>query len=223
MILHLLILIAAEAQLTISGYPQRALREMNAWANEEPLEPDDTELALDDLEIAEPSEIESKSVFAAEAMAIAATASEHPIVDAYVPPTEVETPEVGVSELAEIQGLIADPVLVKQGRAGEAVATVEGAVDRITHEIAANLERNELLVLWLMDASISLVDDREIIATRLERVFRELRELGTVRPEALHNAVVSFGAENQFLVPPTADGDEIVRAMREVPIEAIRN
>jgi hypothetical protein len=109
--------------------------------------------------------------------------------------------------------------LVKQGRAGEAVATVEGAVDRITHEIAANLEQNELLVTWLLDASISLVDDREVIATRLERVFRELRELGTVRPEALHNAVVSFGADNQFLVPPTPNGEEIVRAMREVPID----
>lgn len=119
----------------------------------------------------------------------------------------------------EVRGLDIDELIQRQGSAGEEVMTVEGAVDRITHEIALNLEQGNLLVVWLMDMSISLVDDREAVADRLARVFDELGQLGSLQGDHLLSAVVGFGLETKFLLAPSNKAEETIEAIREVPID----
>lgn len=209
--LHLVVLVVC-ARITISGSAQ-LLHEIQAWINEEPIV--ERELPDNELHIAEPSATEHENVLAAEAASVAKLTVEEPQVETLTP-IETTAPELAVAELEPVGALQMSEIVEVKGSAGEEVATVEGAVDRITHEIVANLEAGEVLVVWLMDASISLVDDRDAVAGRLERVFRELKQIG-IGGEELLNAVVSFGNETQFLVPPTADGARVVDAIREVP------
>ncbi|MBX7075320.1 MAG: VWA domain-containing protein [Pirellulales bacterium] len=219
--LHLTAL-ALFAQLTISGYPQPLVREFEAAVNEEPPAPIDQPPT--DLAIAEPSDERRESLFAAEAYSVAATAGADPLVETMLTPTvvaasDVRVPEVKMDDLAIVEGLEVDDLIVRRGSAGEEVASVEGAVDRITHEIVSNLEHGKLLVVWLMDASISLVDEHEAVAGRLERIYSELGELGSLQGDLLVNAVVSFGMETKILVPPTNEADKIVGAIRKIPVD----
>ncbi len=96
---------------------------------------------------------------------------------------------------------------------------VDGAVDRITEEIVANLETSKVLVVWIMDASISLKADRQEAAARLERIYRELDELGATTQDALSSAVIGFGEQAQELAPPGSTTDEIISAIRSVPTD----
>ena len=58
------------------------------------------------------------------------------------------------------------------------VSTVEEAVDRVTAGIRGRLEKGDLLVIWLLDASNSLVDDRQRVAERLKSFFLEIQSSG---------------------------------------------
>src|SRR4029078_3978801 len=49
-----------------------------------------------------------------------------------------------------------------------------GAVDRITHEILLSLDERPTLVVWLFDQSGSLKPQRESVAKRFDRVYKEL-------------------------------------------------
>ena len=215
-LLHLTLLVVA-AQLTIAGYPQQVVLQIQSLFDNEPLPPEQVESIP--MRMAEASDEPSESVFEAEPIAIAAIENDDPQVNTPLEVDDLDAPSIALADEQHIDALEADPVLVRAGGAGEEIATVEGAVDRITHEIMTNLEQGDLLVCWLMDASISLVDDRQIIADRLTRVFQEIETLGTLRPEALVNAVTSFGAETRFLVPPTNESARVVEAIRDLPVD----
>jgi hypothetical protein len=73
-----------------------------------------------------------------------------------------------------------------------------------------------VLVVWLMDASISLVPDRKEVADRLEQIYHELGASGGASGEALTSAVVAFGQRVQELAPPTNDYTQVVDAIRKV-------
>ncbi len=130
-------------------------------------------------------------------------------------PAEVAVPIPTV----EIEGLQLDERIMHAGSLGEEVLEVDGAVDRITAEIMANLETNKVLVVWIMDASLSLKADRQAAAARLERIYRELDELGASAQDALKSAVVAFGEQAQELAPPGSTTDEIIAAIRNVPTD----
>ncbi|MBX9791905.1 MAG: VWA domain-containing protein [Pirellulales bacterium] len=215
-LLHLTLLVVA-AQLTIAGYPQQVVLQIQSLFDNEPLPPEPAESIP--LRMAEASDEPSESVFEAEPIAIAAIESDDPQVNTPLEVDDLDAPSIALADEQHIEALEADPVMIRAGGAGEEIATVEGAVDRITHEIMTNLEQGDLLVCWLMDASISLVDERQIIAERLTRVFDEIETLGTLRPEALLNAVTSFGAETRFLVPPTHESARVVQAIRDLPVD----
>jgi hypothetical protein len=100
------------------------------------------------------------------------------------------------------------------------VKEVEGAVDRLTEEILTNLEHDRVLVVWLMDASISLVPDRSAVADRLEQIYRELGSSGDASAGALTSAVVAFGQQMQEITPPTTDYAQVVESIRKVPTDA---
>lgn len=93
---------------------------------------------------------------------------------------------------------------------------VEGAIDRLTFEIAASLKERKTLAVWLFDASQSLKERREAIADRFENVYRQLGQLN-VDQGGLRTGVVSFGKTTSVLTAtPVDDYREVVKAVHNV-------
>ncbi len=110
------------------------------------------------------------------------------------------------------------------GQLGDVAAHADNyaeAIDRITLEILGKLERGKVLVVWIFDQSGSMKDDRDEINARLDRVYQELGSQQIARGDALLTAVTSYGATyNQIHTKtPTANLDEIRRAIDEVPVD----
>ncbi|MEN0112074.1 MAG: vWA domain-containing protein, partial [Planctomycetota bacterium] len=107
-----------------------------------------------------------------------------------------------------------------------------GAVDRLTAEILQSIEQRPTLVVWLFDRSGSLDKQRERVADRFERVYRELgvaRSRGAAGfgaedaesrdpdDEPLLTTVAAFAEGVEYLTPkPTADVEAIQSAVRAI-------
>ena len=92
---------------------------------------------------------------------------------------------------------------------------VEGAMDRITYEIANSLKERQTLVIWMFDASQSLNDRRAAIADRFENVYAQLADMGS--GQGLHTGVVSYGQQTRLMTPqPVTDVGEMVEAVRTI-------
>jgi hypothetical protein len=108
-----------------------------------------------------------------------------------------------------------------EGQLGDERAIVENyqeAMDRLTRELLMQLEKRNLLVIWVFDQSESMKDDQEEIRTRIERVYVELGLTGKASGGVLTTAVTSYG--QGFAVhteKPTANIDVIKRAIAAVP------
>lgn len=100
-----------------------------------------------------------------------------------------------------------------------ATSTVESAVDRITSELNSKLEIDDLLVVWLLDSSNSLVDDRQRVAVRLTPFYESLRGDRSPHKHTLRSAVVSFGSKMKERVAPTEFGDKIIDAVADLPVD----
>lgn len=104
--------------------------------------------------------------------------------------------------------------------------SVEEAVDGVGTQISEMLGEGDLLVVWLLDASLSLVDDRQRVAARLETVYAKIaQEQQTVasrtgaKPPILTNAVVAFGGGAAEVVTPTGRAGRAVSAIRDIPVD----
>ena len=64
--------------------------------------------------------------------------------------------------------------MIIKGSGGVGATGAVGAVDRITHEILLSLDERPTLVAWLFDQSGSLKPERESIAKRFDRIYKEL-------------------------------------------------
>jgi hypothetical protein len=64
--------------------------------------------------------------------------------------------------------------LIVKGSGSVGTTGAMGAVDRITHEILLSLDERPTLVAWLFDQSGSLKPQREAIAKRFDRIYKEL-------------------------------------------------
>lgn len=90
----------------------------------------------------------------------------------------------------------------------------DGAIDRITKEIAASLRQRKTLVVWLMDESSSMETRREDVAKRFEGIYQQLGTLDVGAEEALSTGIVGYGKDVHFLVKePTSNLDELVTAV----------
>ncbi len=65
----------------------------------------------------------------------------------------------------------------------------EGAIDRITQEIAASLRQRKTLVVWLFDESLSLEARRTEVSERFENIYRQLGLMDVDTKEALKTAL----------------------------------
>ena len=104
-------------------------------------------------------------------------------------------------------------------RALWAAGSLQGAVDQVTQRIRGQLAESDLLVVWLLDASHSLVDDRQRVARRLTPFYEELTSHRDQSQHKLTNAVVAFGARSKERVAPTEFGPKVANAVEKLPID----
>jgi hypothetical protein len=123
------------------------------------------------------------------------------------------------------QGQQVSKTIFVPGTTGEAFVQIETALDRVTWEIAKNLQEKRLLVVWLIDASGSLEPQRDIIAQKFRRIYGELNALDAADqiPKAdrpLLSGVVAFGTQTTFVTKdPTDDFDVVLNALKTTPID----
>jgi hypothetical protein len=115
------------------------------------------------------------------------------------------------------EDILAETIPTEGQIASENTGGVQGAIDRLTFEIAGSLKENKTLVVWLFDVSPSMHVRREEIADRIENVYRQLGLL-EVRPErALKSAVAAFGEKIKFITDePVDEARQVVAAIRNV-------
>lgn len=123
------------------------------------------------------------------------------------------------------EGLKFDDRLVVKGSTGEQMVQIESALDRVTWEIAQNLQESKLLVVWLLDGSGSLKTQRDAVAKRLRRIYGELGALENTstiprHDKGLLSSVVMFGEKTNFIVKPTDKFDEIQEGIANLPTDS---
>lgn len=101
--------------------------------------------------------------------------------------------------------------------------TVEAAVDSVTGELEAKLEKGDLLVVWLFDASASLVDDRQRVAARLTPFYERIATEKSTKSHVFKSVVVSYGARMRERVPPTDFGEKIIQSVEDLPVDRSGN
>ena len=95
----------------------------------------------------------------------------------------------------------------------------EGAIDRITQEIAASLSQRKTLVVWLLDESLSMEGRRELVSKRFQGIYKQLGALDVGAEEALRSGIVGYGKEVHLLqAEPTSDLSLLMKA-----VESIKN
>ena len=94
----------------------------------------------------------------------------------------------------------------------------DGAVDRITLEIASSLRQRKTLPVWLLDESISLEGRRERIIERFENVYRQLGLMDDIdTKDALKTGIVGYGKEIHVLMnEPSSDISELSKAIKSI-------
>jgi hypothetical protein len=144
------------------------------------------------------------------------------------PPSAPRPPELRAN-MVEVAGLSLpkptklDSTVSIQGNGAEHVDNVEGAVDRVAIEILRRLEQGPTLVVWAFDASGSLLAERQRLAGYIEKVYEHIDQLDQSRlseNEGLLTVVVAYGKDRKLMTEkPTTDREEIVKAIRNVPLD----
>jgi hypothetical protein len=101
---------------------------------------------------------------------------------------------------------------------------VGGAADIVTGAIRGELSKGDTLVVWLLDASISLSENREALANKTSAFYKSIDSFNTSRDDysgehTLMSSVVAFGRRWSEVLRPTRMGAKAVDAMIDVPID----
>jgi len=119
------------------------------------------------------------------------------------------------------------PLQIK-GRVGTGTSSATGAVDRLTQEILFSLEERDTTVVWVFDQSASLIQQREEIVLRFDRIYRELGMIDEQGHRAFENKgesplltqVVAFGANYSVLSEPTDDVDSVKASIEGIETDS---
>lgn len=191
----------------------------------EEVEEEEEELEVVKYELANPNdrELEVREVVNAASVGLSQTMT--PKVENAPRPLDELIPEARELTYDIPEGVEVDERVVVKGTNGQAMIQLESALDRVTWEVANNLQEKRVLLVWLLDASGSLEKQKQIIGSRLRRIYGELDALQNTdqiprREIPLLTGVVSFGAKTQFLTPnPTEDFETILNAVQNAPID----
>jgi hypothetical protein len=229
LIFHLWLL-AMFASLTFDRNDPLPAASFDAVIAPDEMAADEPELAVKEIELAEPNNLQDEVRESAEAVSIGQLKVPEPRATPVTLGTQGDGTRfsmVGVGDADMLpQGIHFDERVVVQGSTGEAMENVESALDRVTWEIANHLQERKVLVIWLLDASGSLKPQRATIAGRLRRIYAELgalEEKGQITArtdQALLSAVVMYGERTLFVTPePTDKFDVIQEAVKNAPTD----
>ena len=179
------------------------------------------ELEVSDVDLKELGALSERGVTVAEAMS--STKADIPFIP---PPQNMLVPKsVRIEPVTfesmgpnEVDQLIETVVGVN---VGVAATGASGAIDRLSLEIARSLEDAPTTVCWVFDQSVSLAGQRQEIASRLKRVFRELsHDSQGDAPAGLTNLVLAYGQRFKFIVnKPTRVSSEVVEAIQGIEVD----
>lgn len=185
---------------------------------EPPHQPDE----VIEYELANPRDREMEVRQVLNAASVGRSQSDQPKVETEPRPLTDPAVELASAPAYDIpEGVEVDERLVVKGTTGDGLVQLESALDRVTWEIARQLQERKVLVTWLLDASGSLKTQREVIQQRLGRIYGELDALDQAgqiprRDRGLLSGVVTFGERTRFLTnEPVADFDSIHTAIAE--------
>jgi hypothetical protein len=197
--------------------PERATSEHVILAVTQTEPPEEPEPLLPQLNLPRPDDVSREVSLESLAMSVAPIQNDQALTLRVAEPTVLESADLVIENLDMPEGFLQDNVIVREGSIGEVeVSHVEAAVDHLTYEIATALEDSRVLVIWVMDSSASMVDTREQVAGRIERVYTELGLVSERSRSELLSAVVGFGQGCEELVGPTNDPDKVADAIRKV-------
>jgi hypothetical protein len=143
-----------------------------------------------------------------------------PVFTPDVNPALKQAPRYDIPEGRELSKTIVVP-----GTTGEALVQLDTALDRVTWEIAKSLQERKVLVVWMIDASGSVVPQRQALVKRLKRIYGELGALESAGQvprlqQPLLSGVVLFGAETTFLTKePTDKIEDVMEAIQSAPTD----
>ena len=124
----------------------------------------------------------------------------------------------GLENLGSVVGDIDVTAELAGSRIQEA-GTVEQAVGGVFGHIKDKADRGDLLVVWMFDASISLVDDRQRVAEQMERFFDQIKTSKSDDSHVFMHAAVAFGGNVRELLAPTTPNRKMIDAVRNVPVD----
>jgi hypothetical protein len=96
--------------------------------------------------------------------------------------------------------------------------TTGGALDRLTLEIAKNSDHNNLHVVWLLDASISLSNQRKDIGNRFNKILSEVESIRNPSNIIVHS-ICSYGAKYTKLCEQTDNPNILLSSINSVPLD----
>jgi len=179
-------------------------------------QPEEEEIEVVNYELADPNDREFEVREVVNAASVGMAQTDAPRVESQPRPVSELIPDARQRSRYDIpEGVEVDERVVVKGTTGEAMVQLESALDRVTWEIAKNLQESRVLVVWMLDASGSLDKQKQVIAGRLKRVYGELDALQQTdqiprHKKPLLSGVVTFGSRTNFVTPnPTEKFDEI--------------
>lgn len=199
------------------------------------------ESALDMVEAATTAAIESQPANAtsslpthpasSQALLPGSTASEAhanlaPAAAQSAPASKARLPQLLADELPG--GALLEPVALQVPRRSVADGGVSsagaqnarGALDEILAGLRDKQGEGGLKVVWLIDASISLHQDRQMIADRLDAFYKEQAKTAKKDEYKFLSVAVSFGSVPRELVASTRLGQRVPAAIRNLQVDS---
>lgn len=188
--------------------------------------PQEEEIEVVKYELADPNDRDHEVREVVNAASVGMAQTDKPKIESQPRPLHELIPEARQANVYDIpEGVEVDERVVVKGTTGEAMVQLESALDRVTWEIAKNLQESKVLVVWMLDASGSLDKQKQVIAKRLQRVYGELDALQQTdqiprHEKPLLSGVVTFGSRTNFITPnPTEKFEEIHAGILEAPAD----
>ena len=139
---------------------------------------------------------------------------------------EPEDSSATLKELRQLKDLDLDHAPREPSPTSEirAAGDTDAAVSVITGAIQGEMAEGDTMVVWLLDASESLVQNRAMVAARMEEFYRSIDSYNTTRKNytgssLLMNAVVAYGAGSTELIPETRFGGKVCFALNKTPAD----